>query len=187
MALTEYVVMPGVDYQNICDAVRLKTNSSTLLTSDQISPLIETITGSDGEANGDKKKNFQLIKWVADRTYYEEETITIQHGLGVRPDGFLMFTDTLTPSQTSDSWSLITILGYPFPQIGSSESSYLRQQGYYIDDNGIIHIVTYIDLNFGDENLYSSSSITFSIPPTWVGQVGKIISQQEYWIMIYKY
>ncbi len=43
MALTELVMMPGEDYQAICDAVRNKTGTTSLLCSGEVAPAIEAI------------------------------------------------------------------------------------------------------------------------------------------------
>lgn len=56
MALTEMVIMPGEDYQAICDSVRAKTGGTELLKSGEVAPAIDGIeinTGidtSDGTA-----------------------------------------------------------------------------------------------------------------------------------------
>lgn len=43
MALTEIVVMPGADYQAICDSVRGKTGGTALLKSGEVAPAIDEI------------------------------------------------------------------------------------------------------------------------------------------------
>ena len=54
MALTDLVIMPGTDYQAICDAVRAKTGDTALLKSGDIAAQIESIQGGGGGAVGDK-------------------------------------------------------------------------------------------------------------------------------------
>lgn len=49
MSLTDYVFMPGTDYQDICNAVRAKTGKTDLLKSGDLAPEIEDYT-SDGTA-----------------------------------------------------------------------------------------------------------------------------------------
>ena len=44
MSLTDNVVMTGVHYQAICDAVRAKTSGTDLLTSGEIAPLIRSLS-----------------------------------------------------------------------------------------------------------------------------------------------
>lgn len=44
MSLTDYVIMPGIHYQAICDAVRAKTNDTALLTSGEIAPIIRSFS-----------------------------------------------------------------------------------------------------------------------------------------------
>lgn len=51
MALTEMVIMPGEDYQAICDSVRAKTGGTALLKSGEVSPAIDSIEkGIDTQA-----------------------------------------------------------------------------------------------------------------------------------------
>ena len=44
MSLTDNVVMPGLHYKAICDAVRLKTGDTALLKSGEIAPLIRSLS-----------------------------------------------------------------------------------------------------------------------------------------------
>lgn len=48
MALTEMVIMPGEDYQAICDSVRAKTGRTELLKSGEVAPAIDGIKISAG-------------------------------------------------------------------------------------------------------------------------------------------
>lgn len=53
MALTDFVIMPGSDYQAICDAVRTKTGSTDTLKSGDIPTQIEGISGGGTEMEDD--------------------------------------------------------------------------------------------------------------------------------------
>lgn len=44
MSLTEYVIMPGIDYQEICNAVRAKTGREDLLKSSEIAPIVRSFS-----------------------------------------------------------------------------------------------------------------------------------------------
>ena len=46
--LTEYVIMPGSDYQNICNSIRSKTGGADLLKSGEVSAAIDSIQASGG-------------------------------------------------------------------------------------------------------------------------------------------
>ena len=46
--LTDYVIMPGSDYQNICNSVRSKTGGADLLKSSEVSAAIDSIQASGG-------------------------------------------------------------------------------------------------------------------------------------------
>lgn len=48
MALTEMVIMPGEDYQAICDSVRAKTGRTELLKSGEVAPAIDGIKNNTG-------------------------------------------------------------------------------------------------------------------------------------------
>lgn len=48
MALTEMVIMPGEDYQAICNSVRAKTGGTELLKSGEVAPAIDGIKNNDG-------------------------------------------------------------------------------------------------------------------------------------------
>ena len=51
MALTELVIMPGKDYQDICDSVRKKTGTNIVYTSGQVSQAIDSIVGGKDQPN----------------------------------------------------------------------------------------------------------------------------------------
>lgn len=44
MSLTNHVVMPGTHYQEICNAVRAKTGDTSMLTSGEIAPIINSLS-----------------------------------------------------------------------------------------------------------------------------------------------
>lgn len=48
--MTDYVLMPGADYQNICDAVREKTGGTTLLRSGELAEEIQNIPTDGNDA-----------------------------------------------------------------------------------------------------------------------------------------
>ena len=53
MALTEMVIMPGEDYQAICDSVRAKTGRTELLKSGEVAPAINGIENNTGVDTSD--------------------------------------------------------------------------------------------------------------------------------------
>lgn len=53
MALTEMVIMPGEDYQAICDSVRAKTGRTELLKSGEVAPAIDGIENNTGVDTSD--------------------------------------------------------------------------------------------------------------------------------------
>lgn len=59
MPLTNYVLMPGADYQAACDAIRAKTGKSELIKSGELATEIEAITGgSSGSESGDERVKY---------------------------------------------------------------------------------------------------------------------------------
>jgi hypothetical protein len=44
MALTDYVIMPGADYQAACDAIRAKTKKTDLIKSSELANEISSLT-----------------------------------------------------------------------------------------------------------------------------------------------
>lgn len=50
MSLTDYVIMPGADYQSICDAVRSKNGETGVYKSGELKAAIKGITGDNGYA-----------------------------------------------------------------------------------------------------------------------------------------
>lgn len=49
MALTDYVIMPGQDYEDACDAIRAKTGKTDLIKSGEMATEIESISGGGGD------------------------------------------------------------------------------------------------------------------------------------------
>ena len=73
MSLTDMVLMPGKDYQNICHTLREKGNTDTPITSDMVSPMIQTIAKSmeyeDGLLTGNMPEVYENDRAVSVRTY----------------------------------------------------------------------------------------------------------------------
>lgn len=57
MALTNYVLMPGADYQAACDAIRAKTGKTNALKSGELASEISAIMGGGG-ASGDERVKY---------------------------------------------------------------------------------------------------------------------------------
>lgn len=79
MSLTDVVLMPGEDYQDICNAVRAKTGKTDLLKSGDIAPDIENYT-ADGTAEAQHiaagmvaySKNKRIVGTMADQGTIDE-------------------------------------------------------------------------------------------------------------------
>lgn len=51
MALTDYIIMPGADYQAACDKIREKSGKTDLIKSSDLASEIEAIAGSAGSGS----------------------------------------------------------------------------------------------------------------------------------------
>lgn len=61
MALTDYVIMPGTDYQAICDAIRAKTGKTDVIKSGDAATEIESINvGGDFSDENLKYFTYQI-------------------------------------------------------------------------------------------------------------------------------
>lgn len=54
MALTDYVIMPGSDYQALCDKIREKTGKTGILKSGDLVTEVEEVANSSGGASGEE-------------------------------------------------------------------------------------------------------------------------------------
>lgn len=105
MALTEMVMMPGVDYQNICDAIRAKNGQTDLIKSGEAADLILNLpTGGDGPEIFSVYKTGEYTP-TADASGL---TTKITHDLGVEPDFYCIYAK---PGQTVGTGYLVSALG----------------------------------------------------------------------------
>lgn len=74
MSLTDMVLMPGKDYQAICDAIRVKTGGTAPLKSGDIAAAIAGIQAGGGGASG--------IYMAQITPATDESSLTVEHGLG---------------------------------------------------------------------------------------------------------
>ncbi|MBR3974142.1 MAG: metallophosphoesterase [Oscillospiraceae bacterium] len=61
MSLTDFVIMPGTDYQNICNAIRAKSGSTKVLKSGEIAAAIQSIADAMHTDLGEKLYSFGAI------------------------------------------------------------------------------------------------------------------------------
>ena len=72
MSLTDYVIMPGTDYQAICDAVRSKSGETGVYKSGELAVAIEGIISAAGEIS---LANIEV--YVADYSVTDDVLITV--------------------------------------------------------------------------------------------------------------
>ena len=90
--MSEYAVMPLADYQDACEAVREKTNSTDRVTSDRMAALIRSITGGEDltEVLGDQDVLIaQILTALEDKAAggtSETWTFTMEDGTTVEKD-----------------------------------------------------------------------------------------------------
>lgn len=92
MALTELVVMPGVDYQDICDAIREKNGQTSSIVSGQAGDLIRAIQ-TNNEEKPEKISSFKFGIWTAPSGLTMTNT-NISHNLGTTPNFYCIFAPT---------------------------------------------------------------------------------------------
>lgn len=100
MALTDYVIMPGTDYQALCDKIREKTGKTDVIKSGDLATEIEELASIGGGGGNDEWLFAQgSISVTADGTQ------VVTHGLGVMPDIVIVYRSnvgaiTVTTSKT---------------------------------------------------------------------------------------
>ena len=72
MSLTNYVIMPGSDYQEICDTVRSKNGETGVYKSGELAAAIERIADGAGEISLSS-----IEVYVADYSVPEDVLITV--------------------------------------------------------------------------------------------------------------
>lgn len=97
MALTEYIVMPGADYKNICDAIRAKNGQTEDIVSGEAASLILNITTGE-----DSPEIFSLYKTGTYTPTSDSSGLTtkITHDLGVAPDFYCIYIEPGTATTT---------------------------------------------------------------------------------------
>lgn len=139
MALTDLVLMPGADYEDICKAIRKKTGTTDPIKSYEASGLIEGISGGIPE-------NFSSYKTG---TYIPSSdtagSTVIKHGLGQTPNFFCIYAKG---SSLPGSGYIVSGMGTKL--IGSTG------QGMYIYG-------TTAGTAAGKSGFFSASASTFSL------------------------
>ena len=92
MALTDYVIMPGADYQALCDKIREKTGKTDIIKSGDLVTEIEEVANSDG---GSGEENWVCAQGSVQTT--ADGTKTVTHGLGVIPDIIMLIRTNVGP------------------------------------------------------------------------------------------
>lgn len=97
MALTEWVMMPGTDYQSICDAIRAKNGQTADIKSGEAGPLILNLaTGGSGIPDIFSVFNSGEFTYDSDTA----GSTAISHGMSVTPNFFCVYAKTTTSPGT---------------------------------------------------------------------------------------
>jgi len=103
MALTDYVIMPGADYQALCDKIREKTGKTDVIKSGDLVTEIDSIGG--GAAG-------QYIEYTFNA---EGEAVTAAlHGFTTIPDGCFAYMKSLVSVDITDSPGITSIGNHAF-------------------------------------------------------------------------
>lgn len=102
MALTDYVIMPGADYQAACDKIREKTGKTDLIKSGDLASEIESIGGAAG----------QYIEYTFNA---DGDAVTAKlHGFTAIPDGCFAYMKSLESVDITDSPGITSIGNHAF-------------------------------------------------------------------------
>ena len=119
MALTNYVIMPGEDYQAICDKVRAKTGKTDVIKSGDLATEIDGISGGGGGTSDDER-----VKYV---TFMYGDTELLKYpvlsGDTCRDPVAKGYIDTPTKEQTVST--VYTYSGWSLTDGGAADSTAL--------------------------------------------------------------
>ena len=128
MALTKMVIMPGEDYQAICDSVRAKTGGTKLLKSGEVAPAIDGIENNTGIDTSDATAEENDIAYG--KTAYVN---------GEKIEGNIpaeSYVDTNAYTQWDSRNNRFNLYSYPTERIiiGSEHKGEIEGEEYYFTD-----------------------------------------------------
>lgn len=156
MALTDIVMMPGADYQDICDAIREKNGQTAKIKSGNAGSLIRAIqTGGGEDALSQIFSSYKV--GIFTPTQDTSGISAVTHGLGVTPNFYCIFAVNSSTVGT----------GYIVNAIGTKTAG---SSGY----------VVYLHGSTQAKGTFSSSATTFNL----IASSGKYKSGVTYfWIV----
>lgn len=120
MSLTDVVLMPGADYQAICDAIRAKNGVENLYKSGEISAAIHAISGLNEAVTEFQQQNEKVTQYMASAEVYTDNdfsSVTVANDYKdstqttwERPEGVALTiaedgTVYITDEETGNGWS----------------------------------------------------------------------------------
>lgn len=163
MALTNYVIMPGEDYQAICDKVRAKTGKTDVIKSGDLATEIDGISGGGGGTSDDER-----VKYVT-FMYGEVELLKypVISGDTCHDPVAKGYIDTPTKEQTVST--VYTYSGWALTDGGAASSSALanvtEDRTVYVAFTESARMYT---INFYDgETLLKSMQVPYGTTPSY--------------------
>jgi hypothetical protein len=121
MALTNYVLMPGADYQAACDAIRAKTGKSELIKSGELASEISGITGGGSGGSVEGVHTVTFMSEDGSAVLYERLVVDGDDCADVVDRGLLA-----TPTKASTAQYNYTHSGWSLTSGGSASASALK-------------------------------------------------------------
>jgi hypothetical protein len=167
MALTNYVLMPGADYQGICDAVRAKTGKTNALKSGELATEIAAI-----ETGGGSMEGVHIVTFMSEdgsTVLYERPVADGDNCANVVDRGLLA-----APTKASTAQYNYTYSGWSLTKGGSASASALSA----VTEDRVVYAaftsaVRYYTITYYDSDgvtVLKTESVAYGSTPAYIPQ-----------------